>query len=113
MQFAEIVGQRQLINSLIKMVEEGRVPHAQLFAGAEGNGTFALVLAYSQFISCQNKQYYNTDSENELRADSCGKCPSCLKYKRLAHPDLHFVFPNTTTKNVVSLRQAMSLPFLP
>lgn len=100
MQFAEIVGQRQLINSLIKTVEEGRVPHAQLFAGAEGNGTFALVLAYSQFISCQNKQFYNTDSENELRADSCGKCPSCLKYKRLAHPDLHFVFPNTTTKKV-------------
>lgn len=100
MQFAEIVGQRRLINSLIKAYEEGRVPHAQLFAGAEGNGTFPLVWAYSQFISCQNKQFFNNTSENDLRADSCGSCPSCMKYKNLAHPDLHFVFPNTTTKKV-------------
>jgi DNA polymerase-3 subunit delta' len=28
--------------------------------------------------------------------DSCGKCPSCVKYSKLAHPDLHFVFPATS-----------------
>jgi len=32
--------------------------------------------------------------------DSCGVCPSCQQYQKLAHPDLHFVFPNNTTKRV-------------
>ena len=28
-----------------------------------------------------------------LTIDSCGKCKSCVKYEKLIHPDLHFVFP--------------------
>ena len=27
------------------------------------------------------------------QGDSCGECPSCNKYRKLIHPDLHFVFP--------------------
>ena len=100
MQFAQIAGQIQLKNSLIEAVKEKRVPHAQLFAGAAGSGTFAMALAYAQFVSCTNRQYNESAGENELHGDSCGKCPSCLKYSKLAHPDLHFIFPNTTTKKV-------------
>jgi DNA polymerase-3 subunit delta' len=43
----------------------------------------ALALAYAKYISCENR----TDS------DSCGTCKSCIKYEKLIHPDLHFVFP--------------------
>ncbi len=100
MQFAQIAGQIQLINSLIDTVKEGRVPHARLFSGSEGYGGFALALAYAQFISCSNRQYFDTSNDNALHGDSCGKCPSCIKYANLAHPDLHFVFPNTATKTV-------------
>ena len=100
MRFADIAGQRRLINSLIDAVESHRVPHAQLFAGAEGYGAFALAWAYAQFVSCTDKQHYHTSSPDELKADSCGKCPSCVKYQKLAHPDLHLVFPTTTTKKI-------------
>lgn len=100
MQFTQIVGQRHLINSLVKTVKEGRIPHARLFAGAEGYGGFALALAYAQFVSCTDRQYFDTEDDNELCGDSCGKCPSCIKYSRLEHPDLHFIFPNTTTGQV-------------
>lgn len=100
MQFAQVAGQTHLKNSLIEAVKEGRIPHTQLFAGAEGYGTFALALAYAQFVSCTNRQYYEGRKETELMGDSCGKCPSCLKYSKLVHPDLHFVFPNTTTKKI-------------
>ncbi len=100
MQFAQVAGQTHLKNSLIEAVKEGRIPHAQLFAGAEGYGTFALALAYAQFVSCTNRQYYEGRKGTELMGDSCGKCPSCLKYSKLVHPDLHFVFPNTTTKKI-------------
>ena len=63
--------------------------HAQLFAGQNGVGTFSLALAYAQYLNCTNR----TDN------DSCGHCPSCLKYEALAHPDLHFVFPIVLKKD--------------
>ena len=83
MQFKDIVGQEQVKQRLIKSVKEGRIPHAQLFTGPEGTGKLALAIAYAQYISCQKK---GDD-------DSCGVCPSCHKFMKMIHPDLHFVFP--------------------
>ncbi len=84
--FREITGQTEIKESLIRTVRDGRISHAQLFYGPEGSGKLALALAYAQYISCNDQQ----------QDDSCGKCPSCIKYTRLVHPDLHFVFPATT-----------------
>ncbi|GAB6013084.1 DNA polymerase III subunit delta' [Viscerimonas tarda] len=81
--FKDIIGQNDIKSRLISSVNEGFVPHAQLFCGPEGVGKFPLALAYAQYLNCENRQ----------SGDSCGKCPSCLKYEHLVHPDLHFVFP--------------------
>lgn len=83
MNFARIPGQKEIISRLIRSVHEERVSHAQLFAGPEGCGSMALALAYARFVSC----------ENRTETDSCGICKSCVKYEKLIHPDLHFVFP--------------------
>jgi DNA polymerase-3 subunit delta' len=88
MRFSEVAGHAGLKQQLIKSVADGRVPHAQLFHGKEGSGALALVLAYATYLSCQDRK----------DDDSCGACPSCLKYDKLIHPDLHFVFPVFTTK---------------
>ena len=85
--FKEVIGQDAIKQRLIQSVKEERVSHAQLFAGPEGTGKLALAIAYAQFVACTNRQ------EN----DSCGECPSCKKYKKLIHPDLHFVFPVVKT----------------
>lgn len=83
MQFSEIIGQQEIKNRFIRTVAEQRIPHAQLLRGTEGVGKLALAIAYAQYICCENRG----------ATDSCGTCPSCVKYKKLAHPDLHFVFP--------------------
>jgi len=83
MNFAQIPGQKEIKGKLLRSVKEERVSHAQLFAGPEGCGSMALALAYARYISCENR----TDT------DSCGTCKSCVKYEKLIHPDLHFVFP--------------------
>lgn len=83
MLFSEIVGHQNVKDRLIRSVNEQRIPHAQLFRGTEGVGKLALAIAYAQYICCENRS----------ESDSCGVCPSCVKYKKLAHPDLHFVFP--------------------
>jgi DNA polymerase-3 subunit delta' len=83
MNFAQIPGQKEIIGKLLRSVKEERVSHAQLFAGPEGCGSMALALAYARYISCENRSDH----------DSCGICKSCVKYEKLIHPDLHFVFP--------------------
>jgi len=83
MKFSEIPGQKEIIRRLINSVKSERVSHAQLFVGPDGCGSLALALAYGQFVSCENRS----------QSDSCGICKSCIKYEKMIHPDLHFVFP--------------------
>jgi DNA polymerase-3 subunit delta' len=88
--FSEIIGQQAAKERLLRSVSDGRISHAQLFLGPQGSGSLALAVAYAQFISCSNKQ----------PADSCGTCSSCIKYNKLIHPDLHFVYPVALSKDV-------------
>jgi len=88
--FKDVVGQEDLKRRLIQSVQDERISHAQLFSGPEGTGKLAMAIAYAQYISCKNR----------TESDSCGICPSCHKYSKLAHPDLHFVFPIFNTAKV-------------
>lgn len=90
MLFSEIIGQKAAKERLLRSVAEGRISHAQLFLGPQGSGNLALAVAYAQYISCINKQ----------PSDSCGTCSSCVKYNKLIHPDLHFVYPVALSKDV-------------
>jgi DNA polymerase III subunit delta' len=88
MNFSQIPGQKETIDRLIRSVKEQRVSHAQLISGPEGCGSLAIALAYAKYVSCENRS----------ETDSCGKCKSCIKYEKMIHPDLHFVFPVTKNK---------------
>ena len=90
MYFKEVLGQEKLKKLLMQSIREGAIPHAQLFLGSKGSANLALALAFAQYVACANKK----------QDDSCGTCPSCVKHLKFVHPDLHFVFPVTTTSNV-------------
>lgn len=81
--FKDVIGQEETKLRLIAGVKEGRIPHAQLICGPEGIGKLPLAIAYARYICCEDR---NGD-------DACGRCPSCVKFNKLVHPDLHFVFP--------------------
>ena len=85
--FSDIIGQEQTKRQLRQSVREGRIPHAQLFAGISGIGKLQLALAYAQYLNCPHR----------TETDSCGTCPTCLQFEHLQHPDLHFVFPIVKT----------------
>ena len=87
MLFKEIIGQEEVKRQLRASVREGRIPHAQLFAGISGIGKLQLALAYAQYLNCPHR----------TEEDSCGTCPTCLQFEKLQHPDLHFVFPIVKT----------------
>ncbi|MBI9034608.1 MAG: DNA polymerase III subunit delta [Bacteroidales bacterium] len=99
MRFKDVLGHEDIKRRLANTVTENRVSHAQLFLGPPGSGNLALALAYAQYINCTQKQ------DN----DSCGLCPSCKKYQKLIHPDLHFIYPITATK---AIKKPLSKLFL-
>ncbi|MBQ3656187.1 MAG: DNA polymerase III subunit delta [Bacteroidales bacterium] len=87
MQFKDIEGNENVKKLLIRSVKENRISHGQLFLGPPGCGKLAFAIAYAQYISCKNR----------TETDSCGVCPSCVKFQKLIHPDLHFVYPVVTS----------------
>ena len=89
MLFKDIIGQEEAKVRLIREAKEGKIAHARLFCGNEGVGKLPLAIAYAQYLSCEHP----TDN------DSCGVCPNCVKYNKLIHPDLHFVYPVIKKKN--------------
>ncbi len=101
MQFKDIEGQNDIANRLTEIIDEGRVSHAQLFLGETRSGALALAIAYAQYLNCKNRQHYD-GTAGGLRADSCGECPECKKFQKLAHSDLHLLFPSVTTGSVKS-----------
>lgn len=87
--FRDVIGQENAKKRLIQEAKESKIAHARLIAGPEGIGKLPLAIAYARYLSCQNPG----------EEDACGTCPSCMKYNKLAHPDLHFVFPVIKIKN--------------
>jgi DNA polymerase-3 subunit delta' len=90
MKFSEVIGQQAVKERLRASVRENRVAHTQLFLGPEGSGALPLAVAFAQYLNCPNKH----------DGDSCGTCPSCVKFQKFAHPDLHFIFPTATTDKI-------------
>lgn len=90
MLFKNVLVDSKLKQQIIHQVHEHRISHAQFFLAQAGGHAFALAIALSQYLCC----------ENPSEDDSCGCCPSCLQFEKLAHPDLHLYFPNCSTKSV-------------
>lgn len=92
MLFKEIIGQEEVKQKLLTLVRDDRTPHALMLFGPEGNGKLALAVAMTQYLSCSDRQ----------GNDSCGACPSCIKFSKLVHPDLHFVVPVLKTVSMTA-----------
>src|SRR5438105_8541095 len=90
MLFADVAAPATLKERLIEMASQKRVAHALLFLGTEEGPQLPLAIAFAQYLLCENPGPH----------DSCGICSSCLKISKLAHPDLHLVFPVALSKDV-------------
>jgi DNA polymerase-3 subunit delta' len=89
MDFSEVIGQQHIKSHLIKTVENGRIPHTQLFVGKSGSGILPLVLSYAKEILCHS---FTKGSDEYIACKN--------KIEKLAHPDLHFVYPVNTNEDI-------------
>lgn len=100
MLFRDIPGLDSLKRTLIQSVADRHVAHAQLFHGTPGGAALPLALAFATYLNCEDRQ----------PDDSCGRCASCAKMRKLAHPDVHYIFPVASTKTI---KETESDAFLP
>jgi DNA polymerase-3 subunit delta' len=111
MQFADIIGQKEVKAQLQDLYNQNRLSHALLFLGKEGSGALPLALAFTQYIVCEkvNGKNKNTSAgpslfgdepENTVKipTDACGECAACKKAGQYVHPDIHFSYPTVTKK---------------
>ncbi|MEM0517440.1 DNA polymerase III subunit [Aequorivita flava] len=89
MDFSEVIGHEHIKSHLLKTIENGRIPHAQLFSGVNGSGLLPMAIAYASAILCSK---YSVGSAAQLACKN--------KVSKLTHPDLHFVYPVNTSDYV-------------
>ncbi|HLZ86497.1 MAG TPA: hypothetical protein VKQ52_04640 [Puia sp.] len=83
MAFTSVIGQGQVKQHLVELIQGNRLSHALLFLGQEGSGALPLALAFAQYVVC----------EHPRDGDACGVCPPCVKASQLIHPDIHYSYP--------------------
>lgn len=87
MNYSDLLSYEQITDNLRSCVDNGKFPHALLFTEKEGYGAFTIAWATIRYLFCKSRN----------NGDSCGICPSCKQISKLAHPDLHFIFPTNTS----------------
>ena len=102
MRFSDIHGLTSTKERLISTAQRNKVAHAQLFAGVEGSGLLPMALAFATYLNC----------ENPGESDACGECSSCVKSLKYVHPDMHFVFPVSSTDKITG-KDVVSRSFMP
>lgn len=83
MNFKDIIGQSFLKTQLMQGVDSGRIPHAQLYVGKRGVGGLPMAIAYADYLMKQQSNGVGDTSP-------------------LRHPNIHFVYPVTTSEKVKS-----------
>jgi DNA polymerase-3 subunit delta' len=90
MSLKEIFCQDKALSILQRALAADKMPHAYIFAGAEGVGKFKTAREWAKLLLCKNPTIKKTDSEQF--ADSCGSCESCRLLEADSHPDFNHVY---------------------
>lgn len=85
----DVIGQQEVWNRLMEMVQENRIPHALMFCGPEGCGKLAMALAFASYL--------------------LGDSPMLNKWE---HPDLHFTYPTIKMSDMGSDHTPVSDDFI-
>mmetsp|Transcript_16846 Transcript_16846/g.38840 ORF Transcript_16846/g.38840 Transcript_16846/m.38840 type:complete len:378 (-) Transcript_16846:5761-6894(-) len=101
MLFSAIPGYNSIKQYFIQRIQTRQISHAQLFWGSEGGASLPLALAFITYLYCQNRH----------EEDACSQCASCLRMKKLVHPNVKFIFPTSATKQIMG-KEVVSINFL-
>ncbi|HEX6188131.1 MAG TPA: DNA polymerase III subunit delta' [Pyrinomonadaceae bacterium] len=74
--FSNLIGNQEVKNSLLRLLENGRLPGSLLFTGEEGIGKKLFALELAKILNCRNRQ----------GVEACDECSSCRRISRSTFP---------------------------
>lgn len=74
--FDSLIGNERAKETLRRMLRQGRVPGALLFAGAEGLGKRSFALELARALNCRDRR----------GVEGCGLCPACVRIGKFKYP---------------------------
>ena len=113
MLFRDIIGQQEVKQHLVELVQHNRLSHALLFLGKEGSGALPLAITFAEYISLIPQTSLSAGSSlfgeepaikpvlpssAQEAEEWMLKQPGFSKIKDLVHPDIHFSYPVITKK---------------
>ena len=121
MLFKDVIGQQDVKQQLLQLVQQNRLSHALLFLGKEGSGALPLALAFANYVSLFSYTNANAAAvgsislfgeadaevnniapviESWQQADEwMQQQPAWSKAAGLVHPDIHFSYPVVPRKS--------------
>jgi DNA polymerase-3 subunit delta' len=115
MQFKDVIGQEEVKQQLVEMVQHNRLSHALLFLGKEGSGGLPLAMAFAQYVTlvptsdgstAEPSLFGEAVLKEEIKLPSMpdeadvfmSKQSSFSKAEAMVHPDIHYSYPVVTKK---------------
>ena len=95
MPFEQIWGQESAVAILRNALLNGRLAHAYLFLGPEGVGKRLTALTLAKAMNCKSPP---------RAADSCERCPSCMKINSFNHADVILLEPGGEVLKIDQIR---------
>jgi len=102
--FAEVINQKNIINTLSNALLQGQISHAYLFSGLRGIGKTTVARLLAKALNCQGRK------SNQF--EPCNKCESCKAIKAGNSLDLVEIdaASNRGIEDVRSLRENIKFP---
>jgi DNA polymerase-3 subunit delta' len=96
--FAAFIGNPRVVDIILRAVDQGRLPHAMIFAGPAGVGKRTLALLLSRLLNCLSPR------DNQ----ACGVCGSCRKIEAASHPDVREIQPEGNFIKIETVRELIA-----
>ena len=100
--FEQVIGQREVQERLMQMVNENRLPHAIMLCGPQGAGKLALAIGLAKRLLATKVESMFSDQPEYVES---------AMLKNLEHPDLHFTYPTIKLPSMGSDHKPISDDF--
>ncbi len=87
--FQEIVGHERQIQTLRRLIEQGRIGGTYLFCGPENVGKESVAIGLAKALLCEDPQ-----------RQGCCECKNCRDIETLAHPDVTVIAPSGASQTI-------------
>lgn len=85
--FEQVVGQKHVVETLMRAVSEHKTSHAYLFCGPRGTGKTTMARILAKALLCQQAEGARAQGTSGCMPD--GTCPECEAIAAGTHPDVY------------------------